>query len=224
MSRHCVLLTAILFGGALVLLTPAEAVAQGGLGLKAGVNFSTLRGDLIDAVIDGSDVEVLQFKTGTGFVAGGFYAIPVGGALYIQPEVLYQRRVSKFDFNELAEVLGAGAGLSASVRAEYLQIPVLLKWQPGIEGVRATLFAGPALAFRLSAEARAEFMGMTETEDLKDQTASTDFGLVFGAGVAFGSFGLEARYDLGLSNVNSEEDDPTSLKWGTISLLAGFTF
>jgi hypothetical protein len=206
---------------AVTLLMPAYADAQAvRFGVKAGVDFSKLRGEIVDAVVDGTPQDLFDFGTGTGFVGGAFVRIPVGGGFAFQPEVLYQSRISKLDIPQFDDLIPGE--FSASVRGNYLQVPVLLQWQPGDSGLRPVLFAGPAIAFRLDATVRAEAFGMAEEEDVTDETKSSDFGLIFGAGLAFGRFGAEVRYDLGLTNI--ADDSASSLKWGTLSLLGGITF
>ena len=81
-----------------------------------------------------------------------------------------------------------------------------------------------AIAFRLNAKAKVSAMGETEEEDLTDEIKSTDFGLVIGAGVGFGKFGIEGRYNVGLSNIAVDPGDEISVKWGTWSFLASVTF
>jgi opacity protein-like surface antigen len=67
------------------------------------------------------------------------------------------------------------------------------------------------------------------TEDLKETTKSTEFGLTFGAGfdwpLGSGKIVLDVRYDLGLSDIiKPEVEDPSSLKTRTWLFMIGYSF
>jgi len=68
-----------------------------------------------------------------------------------------------------------------------------------------------------------------ETEDIKDDIKDTEFGLTFGVGLTqkLGLFRvtLDARYDLGLSNVIEETVvEPSSVKTKTWLFMVGISF
>lgn len=130
----------------------------------------------------------------------GIYRAPAASAgffLDVQPEVLYVAKGTNLDRD--SETLGA-------YHLSYIEIPLLVR-----AGFRVApnlapyLLFGPELGILLSAElenSRGEF------EDTKEGLKTTDFGLVFGGGVAIdiaaikGALNVDARYDLGLTDIN----------------------
>src|ERR1700722_330150 len=70
---------------AVVALSSAKAQIQ--FGVKAGVNLANL------TVSDKTDGE--SFKANTSFNAGILASIPLGGPLYLQPEVMYSAQGTK---------------------------------------------------------------------------------------------------------------------------------
>jgi hypothetical protein len=115
------------------------------------------------------------------------------------------------------------------MKLDYLEIPVLVKIIfPSPGGVNPYLFAGPAVAIKVSGKVKAEFAGESDEEDIEDMK-STDFGLVIGAGVDFGfgalgkgTLSVDIRYSLGLSTISDFEGD--DVKNGAFSLMVGFSF
>lgn len=97
----------------------------------------------------------------------------------------------------------------------YLNIPVMLKYYL-IEGLN--IQAGPQIGFLLDAEGG--------TDGLK----SSNFGINFGAAYELaGGFFVDARYNLGLSNISDIEVDPgfsgdVSLKTKGFQLGVGYRF
>lgn len=148
-------------------------------GAKAGVNFADITGD---------DVE--SFKGLTSFHLGAVAEIPICNSISLQPELLYSRQGS--DYEE--------ASFSGSVKADYLNVPVMAKYYLG-EGF--SVEAGPQIGFLMSA--KDEYDG--GDDDIKDYLKSTDFGVNFGLGYKLDNgLNFSARYNLGLSNVNDSND------------------
>lgn len=186
----------------ILVLTLAFAVAANAegtaFGIKAGVNFANIAGD------DTDDLNSL-----TGFVGGGFVDIPMSPTLSIQPEVFYSQKGAKYE--EL--------GTDVSIKLDYVDIPVLLKFTMTGEGARPYFLFGPSLAFSVSSKVSAD----GESMDL-DNVASTDFGLVFGIGVNFQKFLIEGRYGLGLSDINDDETVTESNNNTAFQLMLGYGF
>lgn len=112
------------------------------------------------------------------------------------------------------------------MRFNYIDIPVLARYDIPAPGFTPHLIAGPTLGFNVNAEIESEGANTT-TEDLSDETSSTDFGLEFGVGVGFnlgaGELTVDARYGLGLTDVNEDSED-IALKNRTFMITAGFAF
>jgi hypothetical protein len=121
----------------------------------------------------------------TGFYAGGLAHIHLSKSFAIQPEVVYSQQ-------------GAEAG-NAKWKANYVNIPVLAQYMFG-NGFR--LQTGPQLGILTSSEVKS---GGTET-DLDNVFKTTDFSWSFGTSYLFDKgLGIDARYNLGLSNINKNE-------------------
>ena len=99
---------------ACVLLTQV-ALAQFTLGIKGGVNMTK---------IDGSSFKD-EFKT--GYHAGGFIEIGLGGRFGIQPEVLFNQINTRRD-TAFSDVFTPNFG---DVKLNYLSIPILLNYKLG---------------------------------------------------------------------------------------------
>ncbi|MBU8933540.1 MAG: PorT family protein [candidate division Zixibacteria bacterium] len=176
-----------------------------GKGIKAGINMANITGD---------DVDDLDMKLGFGF--GGFLVYAVSPQLVIQPEVLYMMKGAQFDDED---------GETWKIKVDYLEIPVLVKFKFPTEGnFKPCLFAGPALGILMSAK--------VEDEDIKDDLKSIDFGLAFGGGFGLvmgeGMLTFDARYTLGMSNVNDwdveEGETLPDNKNANISIMLGYSF
>lgn len=176
-------------------------------GVKVGMNLATAIGD--DTDIDGADK---GFRTGMAF--GGFVTYSINDEFAVQPELLYSMKGATYEAKE-------GDG-EITNKLDYLQIPILAKYQVQ----NFNFFAGPALAFNLTAESEVEVNGNSEDIDW-DDVAAMEFGLIFGAGVDFpltkGAITIDARYDLGLTSAD-DSDAEADIKNGVISVLLGYSF
>ena len=109
-------------------------------------------------------------------------------------------------------------GSSVGIKFGYLEVPLLLRASFGSEGasMRPWVTAGPSVAFKLSCDATVEGddveaeaeCGALDEED-PAEFKSIDFGLMFGAGIDFGRFGLSVRYDLGMADILDDNQDVT---------------
>ncbi len=182
------------------------------IGLKGGLNVANVSAD---------QIELVDTDSRTAFVGGGFLTIGLGERFAIQPEVLYAQK--GFSVGAL--------GTRASVDLDYFDIPVLLKVnlvQP-TQQVRPVVFAGPFIAFETSCSVSGEVGGIggsTDCDVALGARETTDAGIAFGAGVDIAATQgllilLDARYNLGLVNLDSEagSDSVKSRVW---SFMAGF--
>ncbi len=158
----------------------------------------------------------------SGLLGGVFVGIHLSPVWAIQPEVLLAGRGA-----EIEDAAG-----SFGIEQTYLDVPVLVKATLPIisPAFRPVLYAGPVLSFELNCEGESEIgdvddMNDTEDADADDSsdsddvacndaslgaaqlaTKSTEFGALFGAGldISLGRFvlGLDARYQLGLTNIS----------------------
>lgn len=204
----------------LLLPNPSSATGIKG-GLKIGANSAKLYGDDVGNL---EDLLGEGLKSRIGFSVGGFITFNIAEMFAIQSEVLYTMKGLRWE----GEINGA-TPLKVWIKLDYLEIPVLVKIMPGTQGsVKPYLFAGPAVAIKVSGKVKAEFEGESDEEVLED-VKSTDFGLVIGAGADFGlgaygrgSLSVDIRYTLGLSTISDFEGD--DVKNGVFSLMVGYSF
>ncbi len=205
---------------ALMLMLPSpSSAAELKVGFKIGVCSAKLSGEGVDM----GDFLSEDLKSKWGYCVGGFVTYSINDMFAIQPEVLYTMKGAKYKDEIGGEILKLWINLT------YLEIPVLAKITVPTLGVfKPTLFAGPAVALKLSGKTKREFMGTTIEEDIED-TKGTDFGFVVGAGIdlGLGAFGagkltVDLRYTLGLTTISEFEND--EVKNGVFSLMAGISF
>jgi len=206
-------LTATLFAIVLISALFSSASAQGlsGYGFKVGFNMANLSGD---DVIEGTNSKM-------GFCLGGFVTYSLNEMIALQPEVLYTMKGAKWE----EEVFGETLEITWTL--DYLEIPILAKIAIPTQGtVKPNLFVGPALGINLRGKAKAELAGETEEVDIED-LKSTDFGLVFGAGVDFGlphsAITVDGRYVMGLSTIDSSEEK-ADVKNAVMTFMVGYSF
>jgi hypothetical protein len=215
----------------LVFLT-LPTMGQPQLGIVAGVN-------LANASIDPSEGANLSNRT--GFAVGAVAVFPLSPMLAIQLEPTYMQKGAGYDvqteiYDEENNQFIEGK-VEGTLKADYIDIPVLVKLSFGESTTKPYIMAGPYLGFLLSAKnifdkftpTGGSAITIDEEQDIKDETKSTDFGLNFGAGVSFpmgnNTLMLEAMYSLGLSNINDDSEDPdTKIKNKGIQIKAGITF
>lgn len=187
-------------------------------GIKAGASWATLSGQL---PIPG--VGTFGFDGDFGFAAGISFEVPLSRKVSIQPEMLIVRKHAEIDLKD------SGFAGSEKLSANYLEIPLLLKWYPGSR--RGTIFSlqgGLALGLRM--DARRESRGEDGTiEDVEAETLvrATDWGMVLGAGVEFHEFiwalTIDLRYNHGLSDIDNSGSS-VSAKWRAAYIVAGVTW
>lgn len=190
------LYTCLLMTG-LLLVNQATANAQ--IGIRGGVNFANVTGD-----VDNTDAR-------TGLMVGVYtsFAVP-GSPISIQPEVLYSQQGYKMDDPEFGE---------ATAKIDYIKVPVLAKFSFGGGGmISPQIYAGPYIGFK--ANAKAEVDG--EEQDIEN-IKSTDFGVSVGADLFINSlFSLGARYSAGLTSIADEGG--ADVNNSVFSIVAGIEF
>ncbi len=210
---------AILLSG-ITLAAGTSSHAQGiSWGFKGGVNMANV------GVDEGEELEDSRM----GLALGGFMTIPFSTMFALQWEALYMQK------GDAEEVDGG----EVEVNLDYIEVPVLFTatFLPDAS-VHPFIYAGPAVAFNVGAEA--ELSGEDDTGeelsfevDLEDDVETIDFGIAVGGGVEFpvggNALGLEVRYTQGLMDVNASDGDPedfleedTELTNQVLSILASF--
>lgn len=182
------------------MFTPSESSAQTVIGAKAGIASSE--------VSFSSEGISVSADSRTGFVGGVFANLGLGEMWFIQPEVLYAAKGASFEGETLA--------------VDYLEVPVLFgaAFPISNSAFKPMLFAGPSVAFKLSCD--------DSGFDCSDDVKAVDFGLVFGGGIQYALESLtlffDARYDLGLTDVNDDETELIEAKNRSWQFMAGLGF
>jgi hypothetical protein len=164
---------------AAILMTATATAQHVNVGIKAGANFYNLD-------TDGG----VDFNSRTGFNAGLLGHIHLAPQLALQPEVVYSAQGASY----------TGSGVKTKINLDYINVPVLLQYMFD-NGFR--LQAGPQVGFLVSAKQETNSV----KTDIKKDLNTVDFGI--GAGVGYvhppSGFGVDARYNLGLSNINEND-------------------
>lgn len=137
--------------------------------------------NIASVAIDGGD----DYNGKAGVHLGGLAHIHITRQFALQPELVFSMQGGKDD--------------NVKLKLNYINVPLLAQYMTN-DGFR--LQTGPQLGFLVSAERK---VGHVEV-DVKDDLSTLDFSWAFGAGYLFSSgFGIDARYNLGISNISDDE-------------------
>lgn len=185
----------------------ANAQSPVSFGLKGGLNISNLHG---------SDLEP-DAKTG----------ILLGAVLEINAPVLPFGVESGVYYSQKGAEL-SGDNFDSKVKLDYIEVPVMAKFQLGPPGPITPSFAvGPYLGFNINAEQEGSFGGFTGTGDISDNIKGTEFGGVAAVGLDF-NLGVTklngtARYSYGFTSV-WDDSDIDSDRNAVFSIAVGIMF
>jgi len=166
------------------------------VGVKGGVNFSTLGGDAEDV------------RYNTGIHIGGYAFSRVSGNITIQSELYFSQQGAKSDID-----------INLRTAYSYLNLPILLKFylRPGFQ-----IHTGPQIGFLLSGKIKD---GDVE-QDISEQLNKTDVSLALGTGYEFDSgFNFNARFNFGL-NSTADNPGQTNMRFTNqvFQISGGYTF
>ena len=208
-----------------VSLSTTYAQQRFSAGPRLGLNLSNYWGNA-----DG-----MKFKP--GLAAGAFLMYSSLNHFGISADVLYAQRGTKFS-GTVTPPFGNPTTTSFTQRVNYLEIPVVARYFLTLSGnFRPNVFIGPSLAIKLNAKrVDGEINGVStavvngeNSNDFKDLDlgATGGFQLNWGAGNRQ-RFLIDARYNLGLSNVQTDLPNlwgrRNSLQNSTITLTLGYGF
>lgn len=194
-----------LFAGLLVGAVPA--MAQIGIGPIGGISLANLSGA-------DKDIPGLSRSGRTGFLIGGMIDFPLG-VVSIRPEVFYVQKGVRY--SDSSGELG--------LNLEYIEIPVLVVVGIPAGSIKVEFFAGPQVSFQAKCTGTFTPTGgsSASTDCPSDVFTSTDFGILFGGGVAVGSFMAQAALDYSFTTLDAE-DDPDDIRNQAIYVLVGWMF
>jgi hypothetical protein len=199
---------------AIVLTAAAPARAQWlNLGAKGGVALATqsISGG-VPTPASGSGGSTPSPKQRAGLVAGVFETLPLLSWIDVQAEALYTTRGSKVTFGSV----------TTTAEIDYLDVPVLGRVKTRMGKWTLYAAAGPSTAFKLRARTRASFSGSTQEIDIGSQVETIDFGASMGGGVERGRLVFDARYTLGISDIDKDKTDATTTRNRTVAITAGY--
>lgn len=134
------------------------------------------------AVDNGEDLD-----TKAGLHVGGLAHIHISKHFALQPELVYSMQ--------------GGKDGDYKLKLNYLNVPVLAQYMTN-DGFR--LQTGPQIGFLTKAKTKFNDVEVNVTDEL----SSIDFSWVFGASYLFPQgIGIDARYNLGLTDINDDSGD-----------------
>jgi hypothetical protein len=148
-------------------------------GLKGGLNVATVDNN------QGSNIE-----SRLSYHAGGLVNIPISPQLAVQPEVVYSSQGAKYV---------VGNNEQHNLTLNYVNIPVMLQAYVG-RGFYAQV--GPQLGILTGVADKVNDIetGIFTKQDFKSNDVSVGFGVGY---KGLSGFGVDARYNLGLTNINN---------------------
>jgi Outer membrane protein beta-barrel domain len=146
------------------------------LGVKGGLNIYNINND-----------NSSTYDTKTGFNLGLIGHVHLTRQIALQPEAYYSLQGAKY----------TTLGIDTKINLSYINVPVLLQYMFD-NGFR--LQAGPQIGFLINAESKTSNTNVSIMNNLK----KVDFALSAGIGYVHppSGFGIDARYNFGLSNIN----------------------
>jgi len=175
------------------------AMAQFGVGLKAGANITKVEGKSFKD----------EFRY--GYHLGGFAEIGLGDKLSIQPEVLFNQFQTRVD-STFRSVYNVRFAENRDIKLNYLSIPILLNYKLGKS---LSLQAGPQYAILMQKDKNLLQNG-------REAFNSGDFSVLGGAQIKISKLRLSGRYFVGLNNIN-DIDNQNKWKNQGFQLSAGFS-
>jgi len=180
-------------------------------GVRAGLSSASMRGDAVNNLNDLIDYAngMVTTNSRTGFFAGGFATIPIGGGISIEPGVYYTQKGYELKGSlNLKGVEFLNANATAKLQTNYIDIPLLLKVDLG--GFQ--LFAGPQVSYLSNADLvmKAGVLGfnlLNKTMDVTEKFNRWDAAVTGGIGYKFSNgMSITASYDHGLSKVDANSN------------------
>ena len=211
----------ILASLATVLLAPAAGFTQGDmlLSIKAGVNLANVS---MDPEPDPGPEMKIGVIGGVGFTAG------LSDMFGIRAEMLYSQKGSKMTLD--IPFIGER---ETETTINYIDIPItgVLRFPNMDKSLIPNVFLGPVFSVKMGDASVSVNGDEVENDGEDDGIKGFDMGLTFGAGLDFGMgngmFGVDARYTLGLTEIEEETDGDnvgSSTKHNVISIMLNYTF
>ena len=172
---------------AATLITTTAHAQHVNVGIKAGLNVYNINND-----------NNVEYDSKTGFHLGLIGHVHLAKQVAFQPEIVYSAQGARYKT----------AGIESKLNLGYINVPLMIQYMFD-NGFR--LEAGPQVGFLVNAKTKTG----NNSVDIKNNFKSTDVALGLGIGYVHPptGFGVDARYNLGLSNIN-ENSSPKSTNRG----------
>jgi len=196
------------------------------VGPKVGVNITSL-----------SNLD--DIKSRVGFTAGGFLVYSFIENFGVGLDAMYSMEGAKYEseFGDANDMIR----FSSKLDLNYLRfnVPVTYFFRTKQENFRPKIYAGPSIAFLLSAKNKTEvisssdesLLGHETDTDVKDNFKGTDFGALVGAGFNYKLaeaiwLNVDAAYHIGATDISedTEQEDPVKTRGFTFTAGVGFGF
>ena len=198
----------VLFAALIAFFGNQIVSAQIALGLKGGVNFGTVHAtETLNSLAP-------DFKYAPGVVAGGVAEIGLGRFFALQPEVQWVQKGFRFDEGIDIPVgnINIPAGVEATIRTNYIEMPLLAKAKFGNDRVQGYALLGPSLGYALNGKLITRTRFLFEFDPIRtdlnfDNLDYNRFEVsaVGGLGIQFNFNGIkwfaDARYTHGLTEL-----------------------
>ena len=188
----------------------AKANLDLGLGVKGGINIA-------NANVENANGKEVKTKALNGPVIGGLIEFGAHKPWSLVLEPSYVANGAEFD------------DFDGKTELTYLQIPILAKAKFGQSNMHVYLFAGPNIAFNLSAEGKATVLGFTGSwnaeDDIKKMDIAGDVGL--GASIRIMPqlhLSGDVRYSHGFMNIIDDSATLDSWMSRDVKVLFGLTY
>ncbi|WP_066835398.1 porin family protein [Rufibacter ruber] len=207
----------VLFIAAAFSISFAQAQNGPRVGIKAGVSYSNLSGDL-----DNQDIYDNKFGFTGGLTAN--FPLTSDGFLSIQPELLYTQKGYQYSDEKFSRA-GVDYKYKGDVNFNYLELPVLLRVNAGglfFEG-------GPQLSYLLGVRNNTEIQvggNKYEDKDVIDKDDLSELEIGYAAGIGYqlqNGLSLGLRYNGSINSLAKEDkDELTNARHSAFLLTVGF--
>ncbi len=181
------------------------------IGVRAGVNFSNIRGESmgnLNKLLDYTNGMVTRTNN-TGFFVGVNSSFPLGESFSVEPGIYYTQKGSQIN-GKLNGKIGDLIGISAKsiLQANYIDVPLILK--ANIGGFQ--LFGGPQISYLTDAHMKTTsgVMGinlLNKTVDASSVLNKWDAAVTGGIGYQFANgMNIMASYDYGLLKADANRN------------------
>lgn len=179
------------------LLTAAPAAAQVHVGLELGVSASSLD---LEPTGSAGGLKALDERR-IGLVAGAVLAYR------LEPRVDLETGLRWMQKGARGFLQGFEEPIRTDVRLSHLQMPLLLRVTPFPSlPARVSLAAGPAVSFETHCETEQDVSTLAVLAGCESDRNTTDVALLFGMALGWrigrADMMIEARYDLGLRDID----------------------